>query len=127
MNKKGFTLVELLAVIVLLSIIAVITTPVVINVIGESKEKTYNEQINIIQKAAERWGTQNVNILSTAPCVCVKTLASKGYLSKIPKNPKDSTAMNGKVNIGYDEDHKQYVYEYDVNNPTCPDECPEGN
>ena len=33
MNKKGFTLVELLAVIVILAIIALIATPIVINII----------------------------------------------------------------------------------------------
>lgn len=38
MNKKGFTLVELLAVIVILAIIALIATPVILNVIEKSKK-----------------------------------------------------------------------------------------
>ena len=38
MNKKGFTLVELLAVIVILAIIALIATPLILNVIDNAKK-----------------------------------------------------------------------------------------
>jgi len=38
MNKKGFTLVELLAVIVILAVIALIATPVVLNMIEDSRK-----------------------------------------------------------------------------------------
>lgn len=37
-NKKGFTLAELLAVIVILAIIALIATPIILNVIDNAKE-----------------------------------------------------------------------------------------
>ncbi len=37
MNKKGFTLVELLAVIVILAIVALVTTPAILNVINNSR------------------------------------------------------------------------------------------
>ena len=39
MKEKGFTLLELLAVIVILSVITLITVPMVMNVIEESKKK----------------------------------------------------------------------------------------
>lgn len=38
-NMKGFTLVELLAVIVILGIVALVTTPAILNVINDSREK----------------------------------------------------------------------------------------
>ena len=38
MNKKGFTLVELLAVIVILAIIALISTPIILGVIETAKK-----------------------------------------------------------------------------------------
>ena len=38
MNKKGFTLVELLAVIVILAVIALIATPIVLNLIKTAKK-----------------------------------------------------------------------------------------
>ena len=37
--KKGFTLIELLAVIVILAIIAVIATPIITNIIEDSKKQ----------------------------------------------------------------------------------------
>ena len=38
--KKGFTLIELLAVIVILAIISLIATPLILNVVEESKKKS---------------------------------------------------------------------------------------
>ena len=38
MNKKGFTLVEILAVIVILAIIALIATPIVLSIIDDTKK-----------------------------------------------------------------------------------------
>ena len=51
--KKGFTLVELLAVIVILALIALITAPVVLNVIESSRDKTYRRSIENYGKAFE--------------------------------------------------------------------------
>ena len=53
--RKGFTLVELLAVIVILSVIALITTPLILNVIEEVKEKSSIESVNGILDAAEKY------------------------------------------------------------------------
>lgn len=43
--KKGFTLIELLGVIILIAVIAVITTPVVNNVIKDTKEKAFKNSV----------------------------------------------------------------------------------
>ena len=52
--KKGFTLVELLAVIVILALIALITIPVILNVVEKSKTKTYYRSIEAYGKAIEK-------------------------------------------------------------------------
>ena len=39
-NNKAFTLIELLAVIVILAIIALIATPIVLNIIKDSRESS---------------------------------------------------------------------------------------
>ena len=52
--KKGFTLVELLAVIVILALIALITAPVVLNVIENSRDKSYRRSVDLYGKAFEK-------------------------------------------------------------------------
>lgn len=52
MNKKGFTLVELLAVLIILGILTTIATTTIINQVKESKNKLNEAQINIIKNAS---------------------------------------------------------------------------
>ena len=53
--KKGFTLVELLAVIVLLAIIALITYPNIIGVVEGNKETLLARQIAELEKQSRTW------------------------------------------------------------------------
>ena len=48
MLKKGFTLVELLAVIVILAVIALITTPIIIDSLNTSKKEAFKDSVNSI-------------------------------------------------------------------------------
>ena len=52
--KKGFTLVELLAVIVILAIIALITVPIVTNVLSSSKKETKEVSVRNYVRAVEQ-------------------------------------------------------------------------
>ena len=58
-KKKGFTLVELLAVIVILAIILVIAVPKVMSVITDSKKATLESTVKMIASAAEKAKIQN--------------------------------------------------------------------
>lgn len=57
-NKKGFTLVELMAVIVILAIILAIVVPKVFRSIDESKKRACNVQMNYITDAAATYFTK---------------------------------------------------------------------
>lgn len=59
MNKKGFTLVELLAVIIILSIIVIIAIPSIMGISKSIKENMYNKKIAIIEEAAILYGQDN--------------------------------------------------------------------
>lgn len=48
MNRKGFTLIELIAVIVMISLIMVIIVPNILKIVDESKESSYNTLIKNI-------------------------------------------------------------------------------
>ena len=53
MSSKAFTLIELLAVIVILAIIALIAVPIVLNIIDDSKKSSNEESIKMYGKAIE--------------------------------------------------------------------------
>ena len=53
MKKKGFTLVELLAIIVILGIIMSIVTPIIIKIINDSKKETYKLSMSGYVRAVE--------------------------------------------------------------------------
>ena len=59
MKNKGFTLVELLAVIVVLAIISIITIPMIGNVIEESKKKALEQSVNGLVEAARYYSIEN--------------------------------------------------------------------
>ena len=59
MKNKGFTLVELLAVIVILAIISIITIPMIGNVIEESKKKALEQSVNGLVEAARYYSIDN--------------------------------------------------------------------
>ena len=66
MNKKGFTLVELLAVIVILSLLALLTGTAITKMVKDSKEELSDAQKNLIKAAAETWGAENLDKLPSA-------------------------------------------------------------
>lgn len=109
-NKKGFTLVELLAVLVVLAIIAVICYPIVTKIIANQKDKLSNEQKNSIIHAAKNYVASQA--ISDDTCLSVSTLQSSGYLeSGSIKNPNGGT-LNGGVSVIWSNANQQYEYEY---------------
>ncbi len=65
MKHKGFTIVELLAVIAILGILALLLIPNIIKVRKDYLEKTYESRIRLIHNAALDWASDNlVNIPS---------------------------------------------------------------
>lgn len=54
MNKKGFTLVELLAVIAILAILVIIALPAVLKMFEQAKIDTFTNEINVILRSAEQ-------------------------------------------------------------------------
>ena len=68
--KNGFTLVELLAVIVILAIILVIAVPKVMSVIEDSKKATLESTAKMIASTAEKQKVQNTVLGNTEEITC---------------------------------------------------------
>lgn len=108
MNKKGFTLVELLAVLVLISLLMGLAIPGINRISNNMKKKSYNQKIKLVESAAELWGQDNKTRLQTTSCnidgnnvpcykIEIEKLLSENYLDSDnnsgnyinPKNDKD--------------------------------------
>lgn len=63
MKKNGFTLVELLSVLVLLSLLMGIAIPGINRISKNMKTKSYNEKKELIESAAVLWGQDNKTLL----------------------------------------------------------------
>ena len=69
-KKNAFTLVELLAVIVILAIILVIAVPKIMNVIADSKKATLESTAKMIASAAEKANVQNTLLGNIKEITC---------------------------------------------------------
>ncbi|MEG0266555.1 MAG: prepilin-type N-terminal cleavage/methylation domain-containing protein [Bacilli bacterium] len=74
MKKKGFTLVELLAIITILGIIVVIAIPSVENTISESKRNKFKEDARTIIKGVEIYLEEEINNVIPETGISLKSL-----------------------------------------------------
>lgn len=115
--KRGFTLVELLAVIVILGIIAMITIPNFNSIFKSASKKLSEEQISSIEGIARTWGVMNTNKLGECYILTLSELKSSGLLENISIiDPETSEELNDCVKISYDASNNQYDYTYTTTN-----------
>lgn len=100
-NKKGFTLIELVAVAVLLCVIVVLVTPNMIKMSKERKKELYQSKIQYIESNATSWGNKNIDSLSeNCTCITVGELVRKAVLTGDDKekttiyDPRYNSSMN---------------------------------
>ena len=105
MNKKGFTLVELLAVIIILSLLGLLISTSVTKVVKDSKEDLYDTQIKLIKSAAEAWGADNLYDLPEAgncKYLLLQDLKEYGLIDNNITNPKTNKLFSDNLIIRID-------------------------
>jgi prepilin-type N-terminal cleavage/methylation domain-containing protein len=134
LDNKGFTLAEVLAVVVILSILIAILVPNVNTLLNKGQENSYSDLKNSILVAAKEYvndNRYNIKVSDTTVesigsesgnQITVKTLLDGGYLSasgtdssgEYIVNPKDRTK---KLNLGssyvivsFDSSKKDYTF-----------------
>ncbi len=135
MKQRGFTLIELVMVILVLGVIALITVPTVNSIIKDSKEKSYNNQIKTITNTARTYMAKHdlelpEQIAGSSKCITVESLKKEGLLSNedimnpnYKKNSDKAKELNekfdGAVKVSWNG--SKYVYEYSESK-TCEEE-----
>ena len=117
MKNKGFTLVELLSVIVVICVIGGIATTIVVGYINSANKDMLENQKNSIISAAKDWAVKNTSKLDeyhlNDTYVSIFDLKSEGFLeNKTINNPVTKKIMDGCVVISYVNSSKSYSYEY---------------
>ena len=116
--KKGFTLVELIGVVIILALIALLAFPPILNSIRKTKIELSNASKEILYNAVDLYISENLNDFpknnGNIYCVTLNTLVSKEYL---PTKVYDSVtgeeiSLDSKIEIKVENNG----YAYNMNN-----------
>lgn len=106
--KKGFTLIEMVTTLVILSIIALIVTPNILVSIKDYKKQVYDTNLGSIKSAAMSWAADNVNDThfpnneNDSLLVTIDELIDDSYLDEKVTDPINGGTFD-------DEDHNTFV------------------
>lgn len=114
--KKGFTLIEVLAVIVILGLLIAMVSPVVNNLLGDSEDALSDKQVDSIVKASKKYMVEHSELLpenSDSTAIYISDLIDNGVIDNDEViDPKTKEEMNGCVVVNYNENFNQYEYNY---------------
>ena len=114
--KRGFTLVELLAVMILLGVVSLIAIPSIGKILNRSREKARESTKNELIKAAKNYYADNIRELpddGSHKCLSVSEIEENGYISNDDiVDPTTEEKLTGYVKIYFDNTYNQYTYEY---------------
>ena len=125
--KKGFTLVEMLGVIVIISIVVVITYPSITGLLNDSKKTSHEFQIDTILDATYDYTLENLNLLpdeNNTTYITLNELIKYGYIEGELNNPIENGNFSNDLvisikNTEYKNNNDKYYkykggYEYKV-------------
>ena len=115
MNKKGFTLVELLGVLVVLSVILMIAFPLITTYINKSKQKAYDTQMEIIMTGLKNYANEHKEVLPVNDADYVTftlgQLKSLGIANNSVVNPLDGKEIDNSMEFKIIKDGSKYTYQ----------------
>ena len=125
MEKKGFTLIEIMAVIVVLGLLIAIITPVVNNLLKDSEDTLSDEQISMIVNASKKYMVEHSELLpemsdGSKTFIYIDDLINNGVIDNDKViNPKTKEELDGCVVVNYNDSFNQYEYNYS----DSPNDC----
>lgn len=114
-NEKGMTLIELLAVIVILGIIIAIAAVVIVGQFDKAKETSDATSARIITDAVQRYILENPNdenavINETPKQIPIDILITKGYIKDRPVNSKKEALKE--VYVSFEKGNKKLIVDF---------------
>ena len=114
--KRGFTLIEVMAVITILAVIGLIAVIAVDKVIKDNNQKLYDVQVSNIEDAARTWGAKNIKYLPDNDFETISIplliLKQEGLIDKDITNQKTGEKFFDDMYI--DITYKDGIYNYNL-------------
>lgn len=111
--KKGFTLVEIIGVIIILGLVAILIIPNVTDIIKDTNNLANDNQIATIKEAADLYSINNdLGKYPEEKIITFDTLISSGFL-KNDDILKDGERITGCVKYKWLENFNGYEFKYD--------------
>lgn len=104
-NKKGFTMIELLAVILILSMIVLVSLPALVTTLNQTDQKEYEQFEKTIFLAAESYFQRNIDQFpqlaypNGRAAVAIDTLITEGFIRQGFINPNTKEPINHTASI----------------------------
>ena len=123
-NKKGFTLIEVISIIFMISVLTVLLLPTILNNVNSKKEDISNLEKEIIYDATQLYIEENDYYFSgknvgDTYCIDIETLIEEKKLSKplIDVKTKKEIPLNSSIKVTV-ENGNSYNYEI-MENKNC--------
>ena len=117
MKNKGFTLAELLGVIVILGLICLVAFPPILNSIKKSKKNIDEATKQVIYGASNTYVNNHLSqfsmIENTSYCIKLQTLIDSKDLSSDLKNPSTNQKINPNLYVKVTFKNNEYNYSMD--------------
>ena len=123
MNNKGFSMIELLGVIVIIGILAGLAIPAVTKYIGKTRDRAYDNIYESAYSAAQEKYMHDLEDADSKEYEIVRDLYNQGYMDE-PIDPSNKGLCDGKVFITEDESTEVSEYTFKVQ-LDCTNECRE--
>lgn len=122
-DKRGFTLIEVIMTVAILGIITLIIVPSVNGIIEKNKTDSYEKLKKSFVTAAKTYvadNRYNLDIKCDSPSsrptidITLQMLVDVGNLTEPIKDPRteESISLNNKVLVTYNCSNKRFTYEY---------------
>lgn len=122
-DNKGFTLIELIAIITIIAVILLIGFININKIADNRKDDLYNKLVDIIESAAKDYMDKYSTVAdafrltdtNTTICILFSTLIDESLLDDNLKDPRDNSNILPDEFVKITNTDSGFIYEYDEN------------
>lgn len=118
MNKNGFTLIEMLVVLFILSILITMGYRAIVPKFEDSKEDTLESQIEMIKASTKMYVNDHLDVIefdsNNQYIININTLGNEGYMELPIKNPVTNEEIDPNTKIIITKNKLEYIVVVDL-------------